>query len=153
MCGHCPTLQPRRPSLWSYHNRQFLALSTINSHLSGAFYSFLLISRLNSKSNPVFEAEPILAYPIRLASNGTGPLLLSSLPRSTTLLGRWLPDCSHNTCVSPKWCPQLFLTLIFYLIWVFNLIIQSKNIKKCRFGFELRVKFCVLVLFHGLRLF
>ena len=32
--------------------------------------------------------------------------------------------------VSPKWCPQLFLTPIFHQIWVFNLIMLFQNLKK-----------------------
>ena len=35
----------------------------------------------------------------------------------------------NSKTYEPKWCPQLFLTVIFHQDWVFDFIIQLKSIK------------------------
>ena len=45
-----------------------------------------------------------------------------------------------NKAMSPRWCPHVFLTLIFYQNWVRNLIKHSKSIKRVRFGVVLQFK-------------
>ena len=60
-------------------------------------------------------------------------------------------DKLKGASMSPKWCPQLFLTIIFRQVWVFNLIMQSKNIKKMRFGVGLCFKPSACVCVFNLR--